>query len=486
MRVGRLLASSTATGFPPKSQCRGSGADRGNDGCEPHVRLSHFLGGKKEAPLALSSLCPTRAPAPPRPARPALTLKPSTASSSGSTLWPRCSRERSHTTQMGIWSSSQYSFRGSRCFSHTPISPPGPDGRSVRNCFTSWVTLARCRLGRMCRCGKVSRHCGHDTLVSAAPQQRARQAQQMLWPQSSIMGSTKYCRHTGQVVSCCKHSATLPEAMARARGGERAWAPVLSPARSPTRLRSLLSAVSGRCGKASRADGGRRLPGRSQTRPRAGTAGWPGLSLSRCARRREYGDTAAPPSPATMRRDSKIAADRTPGARRSKRAGQRGLAGADPSGRAGPTPARAEGAARGRGLGRTSCVRLEIPASGLDGFFLWEPGRPRRQRGGGTRGRKLLGYGVLEAGGVRGVRRGQYNPCLPAPGAPAEPWALDLDPGSFVGFPLWCPGLCRGERKLALCWCGKKRHLASPVGQRAGSSRLSPTQPVRNFIKQPH
>lgn len=436
--------------------------------------------------MALSSLCPTRAPAPPRPARPALTLKPSTASSSGSTLWPRCSRERSHTTQMGIWSSSQYSFRGSRCFSHTPISPPGPDGRSVRNCFTSWVTLARCRLGRMCRCGKVSRHCGHDTLVSAAPQQRARQAQQMLWPQSSIMGSTKYCRHTGQVVSCCKHSATLPEAMARARGGEGAWAPVPSPARSPTRLRSLLSAVSGRCGKASRADGGRRLPGRSQTRPRAGTAGWPGLSLSRCARRREYGGTAAPPSPATMRRDSKIAADRTPGAWRSKHAGQRGRVGADPSGRAGPTPARAEGAARGRGLGRTSCVRLEIPASGLDGFFHWEPGRPRRQRGGGTRGRKLLGYGVLEAGGVRGVRRGLYNPCLPAPGAPAEPWALDLDPGSFVGFPLWCPGLCRGERKLALCWCGKKRHLASPVGQRAGSSRLSPTQSVRNFIKQPH
>ena len=137
-------------------------------------------------------------------------------------------------------------------------------------------------------------------------------------------------------------------------------------------------------------------------------------------------------------------------------------------------------------MGRTSCVRLEIPASGLDGFFHWEPGRPRRQRGGGTRGRKLLGYGVLEAGGVRGVRRGLYNPCLPAPGAPAEPWALDLDPGSFVGFPLWCPGLCRGERKLALCWCGKKRHLASPVGQRAGSSRLSPTQSVRNFIKQPH
>lgn len=93
---------------------------------------------------------------------------------------------------------------------------------------------------------------------------------------------------------------------------------------------------------------------------------------------------------------------------------------------------------------------------------------------------------VLEAGGVHGVRRGQDNPCLHAPGAPAEPWALGLDPGSFVGFLLWCSGLCRGERKLALCWCGKKRHLASPVGQRAGSSRLSPTQSVRNFIKQPH
>lgn len=26
--VGRLLASSPATGFPPKSECRGSGADR--------------------------------------------------------------------------------------------------------------------------------------------------------------------------------------------------------------------------------------------------------------------------------------------------------------------------------------------------------------------------------------------------------------------------------------------------------------------------
>ena len=43
-------------------------------------------------------------------------------------------------------------------------------------------------------------------------------------------------------------------------------------------------------------------------------------------------------------------------------------------------------------MGRTSCVRLEILASRLDGFFRWDPGRPRRQGEGGTRGRKLLGY----------------------------------------------------------------------------------------------
>lgn len=268
--VGRLLFSSPATGFPPKSECRGSIADREEMTAVNHTSGSAiFWAEKREAPLALPSLCPIRAPTPPHSSRRALTLKPSTASSSGSTLWPRCSRERSHTTQMGIWSSSQYSFRGSRCFSHTPISPPGPDGRSVRSCFTNWVTLARCRLGRICRCGKVSRHCGHDTLVSAAPQQRARHAQQMLWPQSSIMGSTKYCRHTGQVVSCCRHSATLPEAIARARGGARAWARAPSSARSPTLLCSLRFFAPRRRGEASRTDRGRRLSSPDSRRARA-------------------------------------------------------------------------------------------------------------------------------------------------------------------------------------------------------------------------
>lgn len=141
--------------------------------------------------------------------------------------------------------------------------------------------------------------------------------------------------------------------------------------------------------------------------------------------------------------------------------------------RADPTPARAKG---GPGAGPGPDLLREAGNCGLrPGRILsGEPRRPRRQGGGGTRGQSSPGYGSLEAGGVHEVRRGQDNPCLHAPGAPAEPWALGLDPGSFVGFLLWCSGLCRGERKLALCWCGKKRHLASPVGQRAGVADSAP------------
>lgn len=75
---------------------------------------------EKGRPRRVSSLgSPSRAPRP-------LTWKLCTASSSGSTSWPRCSPERSYTTQMGVLSSSQYSLRGSRCRSHTPTSAPAP------------------------------------------------------------------------------------------------------------------------------------------------------------------------------------------------------------------------------------------------------------------------------------------------------------------------------------------------------------------------
>lgn len=87
---------------------------------------------------------------------------------------------------------------------------------------------------------------------------------------------------------------------------------------------------------------------------------------------------------------------------------------------------------------------------------------------------------VLEAGGVHGVRRGQDNPCLHAPAPPPSlgPWA-------------WIPGLLLGFFSGAQASAAARESwLCVGVGRRhiwlAGSSRLSPTQSVRNFIKQPH
>lgn len=171
-------------------------------------------------------------------------------------------------------------------------------------------------------------------------------------------------------------------------------------------------------------------------------------------------------------------------ARRSEGSGQRGRVRADPGSPADLTPARAEGAARGRGLAQDSCARQDFLDSGLDDFLRRGPRRPSRPPWGGTRGRGSLGYRLQRQAVSAGCGGDRVSPACTLRARRRASAALGLDPWSFVGFPVWCPRLSKGERKLALCWCGKKRHLASPGGRRDEGCRLSPTRPVRSFIKQ--
>lgn len=161
--------------------------------------------------------------------RAALARKPRTASSSGSSPWPRCSRERAHHAD-GRPVLLAYSFRGSRGRSHQR----GP--------------VRQARWGRRRGRGRGSRRCGHDAPASAAPQRRARQAPQKLWPRSSLPGSAKSCRPAGRVVSGGRRSAAPP----RGRGPRPR--PAGRPGRCPRERKGRLRGGTGR-GRASRRRG---------------------------------------------------------------------------------------------------------------------------------------------------------------------------------------------------------------------------------------
>lgn len=185
--------------------------------------------------------------------RAALARKPRTASSSGSSPWPRCSRERAHHAD-GRPVLLAYSFRGSRGRSHQR----GP--------------VRQARWGRRRGRGRGSRRCGHDAPASAAPQRRARQAPQKLWPRSSLPGSAKSCRPAGRVVSGGRRSAAPP----RGRGPRPR--PAGRPGRCPRERKGRLRGGTGR-GRASR----RR--GVSWPRGLSAAGGAPGLERAPAPRR---------------------------------------------------------------------------------------------------------------------------------------------------------------------------------------------------------